>query len=57
MKETPCGHKYHDECIDKLFEILRSCPLCRYKMPHENEEDEFLEVEMSFSGEDDGNFK
>ncbi|KAF3322968.1 E3 ubiquitin-protein ligase RING1-like protein [Carex littledalei] len=53
VKETPCGHIYHGECIDKWLEIHVSCPLCRYKMTPDNGEEEVLEVEMSFSDEDE----
>jgi Ring finger domain len=38
VKEMPCGHRYHGECIDKWLHMRRSCPMCRYKMPREEAE-------------------
>lgn len=29
----PCGHVYHQQCIQKWLKISHLCPLCRYKMP------------------------
>ncbi|XP_022726715.1 E3 ubiquitin-protein ligase RNF181-like [Durio zibethinus] len=37
-KEMPCKHKFHDECIEKWLGIRGSCPVCRYKMPVDEEE-------------------
>ncbi|XP_059670617.1 E3 ubiquitin-protein ligase MPSR1-like [Cornus florida] len=39
-KEMPCKHRYHSGCIEKWLRTHRSCPLCRFKMPVEEEEDE-----------------
>ena len=30
---TPCGHKFHRECILKSMELKRECPLCRAELP------------------------
>ncbi|CAK9142507.1 unnamed protein product [Ilex paraguariensis] len=39
VKEMPCRHRYHSDCIGKWLGIHGSCPLCRYKMPVENSEE------------------
>lgn len=40
VKEMPCGHMYHGECIEHWLRIHGSCPLCRYEIPLENGEDQ-----------------
>ncbi|KAL4382894.1 hypothetical protein GQ457_15G004860 [Hibiscus cannabinus] len=37
-KEMPCKHKFHGECIEKWLKIHGSCPVCRHKMPVDDEE-------------------
>ncbi|XP_075099084.1 uncharacterized protein LOC107776840 [Nicotiana tabacum] len=36
-KEMPCKHKYHVDCVEKWLKINGSCPICRYKMPVDEE--------------------
>ncbi|XAR55987.1 Ubiquitin--protein ligase [Bertholletia excelsa] len=33
VKEMPCKHRFHGECIEKWLGIHGSCPVCRFKMP------------------------
>ncbi|KAL3511116.1 hypothetical protein ACH5RR_030517 [Cinchona calisaya] len=38
-KEMPCKHRFHGNCIEKWLSIHGSCPVCRYKMPVEENDD------------------
>ncbi|KAL9306598.1 putative transcription factor C2H2 family [Arabidopsis thaliana] len=33
----PCGHDFDDECVLKWFETIHNCPLCRFKLPCEDQ--------------------
>lgn len=33
VKEMPCRHKFHPDCIDKWLGIHGTCPICRFSMP------------------------
>ncbi|CAI8587916.1 unnamed protein product [Vicia faba] len=33
VKEMPCKHRFHGNCIEKWLRIHGSCPVCRYHMP------------------------
>ncbi|XP_057469752.1 E3 ubiquitin-protein ligase MPSR1-like [Actinidia eriantha] len=39
-KEMPCKHRFHSGCIEKWLGIHGSCPICRYKMPVEEDDQE-----------------
>lgn len=31
--ETPCGHRFHSECLKEWILINQTCPLCKKKIP------------------------
>lgn len=37
--EMPCKHKFHSRCVEEWLGIHATCPLCRYEMPVEEEEE------------------
>lgn len=36
VKEMPCKHRFHGNCVEKWLKIHGTCPICRYKMPEED---------------------
>lgn len=33
--KLPCNHLYHNECIEKWLEMHSTCPVCRFQLPTE----------------------
>ncbi|KAL9224483.1 hypothetical protein vseg_000511 [Gypsophila vaccaria] len=37
LRELPCSHFFHSECVDKWLKISATCPLCKYEIVEQEE--------------------
>mmetsp|Transcript_1207 Transcript_1207/g.2634 ORF Transcript_1207/g.2634 Transcript_1207/m.2634 type:complete len:269 (+) Transcript_1207:117-923(+) len=50
-KAMPCGHKFHDECLDKWVQKSNSCPTCRFdELPSEKRHFDDIQRTVQQSG-------
>mmetsp|Transcript_21501 Transcript_21501/g.50132 ORF Transcript_21501/g.50132 Transcript_21501/m.50132 type:complete len:373 (+) Transcript_21501:79-1197(+) len=40
LKQLPCGHEFHDNCVSAWLKAQNTCPICRGRMPEAMEGEE-----------------
>ncbi|XP_038703140.1 E3 ubiquitin-protein ligase RNF167-like [Tripterygium wilfordii] len=52
MRVLPCRHRFHKVCVDRWFSACRrTCPVCRFSMAEEEEEENVQKSEEEFTEE------
>ncbi|KAK7281796.1 hypothetical protein RIF29_10076 [Crotalaria pallida] len=49
VKQLPCLHRYHGDCITPWLQIRNTCPVCRYEMPTDDADYERKRAQRSGS--------
>jgi hypothetical protein len=54
--ETPCNHRFHEDCLAKWMNMKLECPSCRAVLPpRRRHEDDSLESDDEDEGDQRGN--